>query len=175
MARRRLETRAQVWAVLFAAVLGSIVVGPAAAQDAKGWVVSAGGFDFVGNDKAVEAGVGFRFRPLFLNREKSVALVPAVGVSAQHEGSAWVYGAVRLDWEVSDGWYFTPTFGVSIYEEGDGKDLGGPIEFRSGIELSRRLRGGSRVGILFYHLSNSRIYELNPGEESLVLTWSRGR
>ena len=41
------------------------------------------------------------------------------------------------------GWRLTPGFAVSIYEEGsEGKDLGGPVEFRSSLELSRRLPGG---------------------------------
>jgi hypothetical protein len=46
------------------------------------------------------------------------------------------------------------------------------IEFRSGIELSRRLGERSRLGVSFFHLSNAALYNFNPGSESLVLTYT---
>jgi hypothetical protein len=66
-----------------------------------------------------------------------------------------------------------PFTGAGLYEEGDGKDLGGPVEFRSGLEVA--VRAGARwwVGLSYYHLSNAVLYDRNPGEESLVLVVSR--
>ena len=143
---------------------------PAVAGDApETWVLSLGIFDFIDSDKAVEVGVQRRFSPFRLWR---LDLVPMVGVSATDEESVWLYAGLRWDLSLGRWWVVTPNFAASLYEDGDGKDLGGVVEFRSGLEVARRLAGGGRIGLLFYHLSNSRIYEHNPGSESLVLTWS---
>jgi len=146
--------------------------GPAAALDREGWAFSAGGYDIIDEEGAFEAGVEYRF-PSF--RIKKIPFVPSLGVSGNSDGSAWAVAAIRYDWEIGGHWILTPHLGVSVYEEGDGKDLGGAVEFRSGLELAYRLRSGSRVGLCFYHLSNSRLYRLNPGSESVVVTWSLGR
>ena len=66
-----------------------------------------------------------------------------------------------------------PGFAVSLYEEGStGKDLGGPVEFRSSLEFARRFAGGSSLGLAVYHLSNAGIYDDNPGSNSVILSWA---
>jgi len=61
----------------------------------------------------------------------------------------------------------TPSFGVGAYDEGDGKDLGDTIEFRSQVELAYRFDNRSRVGVAFSHISNAGIGDRNPGTEIL--------
>ena len=55
--------------------------------------------------------------------------------------------------------------GGDIYGEGDGKDLGHAIEFRSGIEVAYRFDDYSRLGLSFTHISNAGLDERNPGVE----------
>jgi hypothetical protein len=61
------------------------------------------------------------------------------------------------------------SFAPGYYAQGQGKDLGYPLEFRSAIELGWRFHDW-RVGLELYHLSNASLSRHNPGEESLVLT-----
>ena len=163
----------RIGCVILAASAVFLVTDPASAQEsgdveAVRWSFYAGAFDIIDSDKAIEAGFELRFEPFTLWRQ---TFVPMAGIAATDEESVWAYGGLR--WELSFGrWVVAPNFAASLYEDGDGKDLGGVIEFRSGLEVTRSLRNDSRVGLLFYHLSNARIYELNPGSESLVLTWS---
>lgn len=145
----------------------------AQAQSTEGWAFSLGAFDIIDSDKATELGIEYRFDTFQLGR---LDLNPVLGASGTTEGNAWGYAGVRWDLPLNtERWITTIGFAVSIYEEGDGKDLGGPVEFRSSIDLAYRLSNGSRIGLSFYHLSNARIYDFNPGSESLVLTWSLGR
>jgi hypothetical protein len=44
-------------------------------------------------------------------------------------------------------------------------DLGGPIEFRSGIEVAYHMENGMRLGLGWDHRSNLEIYARNPGVE----------
>lgn len=149
-----------------------VVPSQALAQGSEGWAFNLGVFDVIDSDKATEGGLEYRFRPFEL---WTLELTPMVGFSATDEGNYWGYGGLRYDLELGSKWVMTPHFSISLYEQGDGKDLGGVVEFRSGLDIAYRFEGGSRLGLSFYHLSNARIYELNPGSESLVLVYSLGR
>lgn len=144
----------------------------ASAQGAEGWAFNLGAFDILDSDKAGEVGLEYRFRPFKL---WNLEFTPMVGVSATDSGSFWEYAGLRYDLEIASKWVLTPNFSVALYGHGDGKDLGGIVEFRSGLELAYQFDQGSRLGLSFYHLSNARIYRLNPGSESLVLVYSLGR
>ncbi|MCP3959524.1 MAG: acyloxyacyl hydrolase [bacterium] len=122
-------------------------------------------------DHTTELGVEYRFGPLEVSK---VRLIPAIGIAGTSDDNYWFYGGVRLDLELGR-WAVTPQFAVSLYQEGGGKDLGGPVEFRSGLEVTYGFAKGPRVGLLFYHLSNGILYNFNPGSNSLVLTVSLGR
>ena len=101
-------------------------------------------------------------------------LVPILGISANADDAFWGFAGFRWDFRLGEKWIVTPTFATSLYEEGDSKDLGHTIEFRSGLEIARRL-GKGRLGVCLYHLSNASLSDHNPGSESLILTWSSGR
>lgn len=139
-----------------------------------GWALSAGLFDIGQTEKATEVGVEYRF---VARRFWRFDLKPTLGVSGNEDGAFWAYGGFRVDFALGSGgnWLLTPNFAVSLYEQGDSKDLGHTLEFRSGLELARRLRNGHRLGLALYHLSNASISEDNPGEESLILSYSLGR
>ena len=158
------------WSILSTILTTLAVLVPcsAVAEESPNWSINLGVFDLVDSDKATEAGIEYRFSTFQLWRQD---LVPVAGLSATSEESLWAYGGLR--WELGLGrWLVIPNLAFTLYEQGDGKDLGGVVQFRSGLEVAYRLANGDRVGLLFYHLSNARIYELNPGSEALVITWS---
>ena len=64
-----------------------------------------------------------------------------------------------------------PEVGVGAYEQGEGRNLGGSLEFRSGLEATYRANDAVRIGVGFYHLSNAGLHAVNPGVNSLVLTF----
>lgn len=159
--------------VLFVLALTLSTAAPAArGGEAQGWAVSLGAFDLADN-ATPEAGVEYRLPPVAKIRQGD--FLPAVGVSGTSDGAVWVYGSLRFDWKLDERWTVTPQVGASLYADGDGKDLGGPLEFRSGVELSYRFAHGARLGFVFYHLSNARIYDNNPGSNTLALTYGLGR
>ncbi len=156
--------------------LVSLLTAPiAGAQGSEGWAFSIGQFDIARGEKPTEGGIEYRFRSVEL---WSVPIKPAVGVTLTEDDSYWVYATAGYDIELGKRWVLTPSLGVSIYDPSDeGKDLGGPVEFRSSLEIAYRLRKekGPRIGLIFYHLSNAVLYDINPGANSLALTLSLGR
>lgn len=94
---------------------------------------------------------------------------PLVGVMATAKGSFYGYLGINFDLLFCDHILFAPGFAAGYYYQGKGKNLGYPIEFRSGVELAWQFSDWHRLGFHFYHLSNASIGNRNPGEESLVL------
>lgn len=56
---------------------------------------------------------------------------------------------------------------TGIYERSGGPDLGGPIEFRSGVEVGYEWPSGWRAGVSYDHRSNAELYATNPGIETI--------
>lgn len=149
------------------AVAAVSVGAPASAQDRSDRLAfSLGSFDVLNATRSAELGFEVRFAP------RAFELRPVVGVAVNSDQGGYVLAGLRRDFDVSERWILTPHFGVTLFGEGDGKDLGHEIEFRSGIELAVRLNERSRLGFSFYHLSNAGLDETNPGSESLVVVYS---
>ncbi|MDF1589002.1 MAG: acyloxyacyl hydrolase [Gammaproteobacteria bacterium] len=83
-----------------------------------------------------------------------------------------VHSGIRYDIALGDNWVLTPNFAASLYEQGGGKDLGHTIEFRSGLEFAYKLNEDSHLGLAIYHMSNASIGNKNPGQESVILSYS---
>ncbi len=143
------------------------------------WAVLAGVFDVGTGDETGEVGAEARFRKLRLPLGSlELPLEPAAGAMVTGDGAAYAHLSLRLAlkdlWRAPwpERWRVVPFLGVGVYEEGDGKDLGGAVEFRSGVEVSYRAGRNWWLGATLYHLSNAVIYDSNPGQESLVFTVS---
>ena len=103
--------------------------------------------------------------------QRGVTLVPSFGglVTDENAYYAWFGGAFLIP--LGERWGLVPEFGAGVYEQGDGKDLGGTLEFRSGLEATYRANDSFRIGLGFYHLSNAGVHEVNPGVNSFLLTF----
>lgn len=140
-------------------------------------VASSGVFDpFVDGGISYEIGSELRFAPRrfpFLPRFIP-ELIPIAGLIAGAQGDLYAYAGVHADLAVGERWMLSPGWATGLYDRAPDFDLGGPLEFRTSLELSYRLANGSRVGLCLYHLSNGGLFERNPGSESLVVTYSTG-
>lgn len=147
---------------------------PAPAADlVDGFGLSAGVFNVLNSDSAAEAGFELRLRTLFEGTsERPWVLRPAVGAMATTDGTLYGYAGFRLEIPLGERWVLVPQTAAGVYDRGDGKELGGSIQFRSGLELDFRLTEAHSLGAVFYHLSNAGLEEPNPGSESLALVWS---
>lgn len=174
VSRPRRVTARRAVGILLLASLVAFLASPAAAGEVDrrpGWSFAAGLFNIDDSkSEAFEVGVEYRFRPpRFFGR---FGLKPVIGLTANEDEAFWAHGGVRLDYAFTEHWVVSPMVGAVLYEQGDSKDLGGSLQFRSGLELSYRFATGQRLGAAFYHLSNAGLESPNPGSNSLVLVWS---
>ncbi len=139
---------------------------PAAAEEPFSLAFSGGVSNFNKSEDKLE--IGFEARlPTGL-----WGMAVATGLYANDDRSVWVFGGLRRDFHLTRSWILTPAFAVSLYGQGDGKDLGGPVEFRSALEIGYEWPSHRRLAFAISHLSNAGIYDHNPGMNSLILTYS---
>jgi lipid A 3-O-deacylase len=128
--------------------------------DTAAWTQDKGDYD------ALEAGLVLRWPTRW-----TWGIGPMAGLSATDDGSAWVYLGARRPFRLGGCWQAGPTFAVSYYDQGDGKDLGHEIEFRSGLEVTCVRASGRSLGVEFYHQSNAGLADVNPGSNSLWVVY----
>lgn len=139
--------------------------------DSKLLNVGVGVFNIVRNTKSMNFQVEYR-SDLPLYRNEHIFIRPLVGVMANWEPSAYFYGGIAFDFFFRKHFVFTPSFAPGIYIKGGGMELGFPLEFRSSAEAAYRFSNHSRLGAMFYHISNASLGFRNPGTECLVFFYS---
>jgi len=137
-----------------------------AGEDPPFLALGAGFFDINDNEEAAE------FRIEYRGARRLWIFKPFGGLMATSDAAVYGYGGILLDVFFGRRWVLTPSFAAGLYENGSGKDLGHAVEFRSALELAYRFENRARVGLSFYHLSNSSLADNNPGTEVLTLVYS---
>tara|TARA_B100001996_G_scaffold148881_1_gene113305 strand:+ start:59 stop:562 length:504 start_codon:yes stop_codon:yes gene_type:complete len=105
------------------------------------------------------------YRESFLGR-----LQPVTGAFMTADNAAYIYTGFQIPYE-SGSLKITPSFTPGLYDDGDGKDLGHVIEFKSEIQISFNLTSDSEIGISYNHLSNASLGSKNPGANSYIINF----
>ncbi len=129
-----------------------------------------GNFDF-SDDKQSALLVGFQHQNENLNRDTFLGNVsPITGGFMTENSAAYIYTGV--EWNVDmGGLLFTPSFAPGLYHEGNGKDLGHVLEFKSEVQLSYPISDGSSLGVSYNHVSNASLGDKNPGANSYMFNF----
>lgn len=102
------------------------------------------------------------------------SLTPGVGLACADGGSNFVFLDLRKDFRIDPRWTLSINLGGGLFHEDGGLDLGSEVEFRSGIALGRRFGERVRIGVAFFHVSNGKLAEKNPGTEAVDLLFNVG-
>ena len=131
-----------------------------------------GNFDF-SDDKQKSILVGFQHQNENLYRDTFLGNVsPITGGFLTENSAAYVY--TGIEWNIDmGGLQLTPSFAPGLYHEGDGKDLGHALEFKSEVQLSYAPSDKTSVGISYNHVSNASLGDKNPGANSYMFNLLR--
>ena len=117
--------------------------------------VYTGMFDFSDNGKRSTL-IGFQHQNVDLNRDTFLGnLSPITGLMFTADNAAYIYTGVQTHYSLG-ALNIIPSFTPGLYEQGDGKDLGHILEFKSEVQLSLDLPKDSQFGFSYNHLSNAR-------------------
>jgi lipid A 3-O-deacylase len=96
---------------------------------------------------------------------------PFLGLEATTSGATYAYFGFGFDINVTPNWVITPNGAAGVFQGGDGTRLGSWWEFRTGLEVDYKFADQTRLGVAVHHMSNAGLTKLNPGEQSIVLTY----
>ena len=92
----------------------------------------------------------------------------AAGLSVTEHGEMWIGVGQTLTYNFGNSPLFVELHAMpGLYLPNGGFDLGGPLEFRSGVEIGFENRKGWRFGLSYDHRSNAGIFKNNPGIETV--------
>ena len=132
--------------------------------------VYTGMFDFSDDGKKSTL-VGFQHQNENLNRDTFLGnLSPITGALITADNATYFYTGIQAQYKIGS-LNFTPSFTPGLYHEGDGKDLGHVIEFKSELQFSLDLKNNSLIGFSYNHISNASLGDKNPGANSYMFNF----
>ena len=132
--------------------------------------VYTGMFDF--SDKGKKAQIlGIQHLNDNLSRESFLGtLKPITGFMLTADSASYLYTGVQAEYNIGK-LNLTPSFTPGLYHEGEGKDLGHLVEFKSELQLSLDLSPSTEFGFSYNHISNASLGEKNPGANSYMFNF----
>jgi lipid A 3-O-deacylase len=98
------------------------------------------------------------------------SISPITGFMITENNAAYGYTGIQAFYNLGQ-LNFTPSFTPGIYSQGDGKDLGHTIEFKSELQFSLDVFSNSELGFSYNHISNASLGEKNPGANSYTFNF----
>jgi len=134
----------------------------------------AGTFDTIdkeGDDKATL--YGFEHNNPVLFRDTFVGkFSPITGGFITNKSSVYLYTGMQAQYDLGP-LKIIPSFTPGFYDEGDGKDLGMALEFKSAIKLGFDIFKNSKIGYSYSHISNNDWGSINPGVDNQQISFSK--
>ena len=130
-----------------------------------------GNFDFSDHKQSALL-VGFQHQDENLNRDTFLGNVsPITGGFITENSAAYIYTGIEWNVDMGGGLMFTPSFAPGLYHEGNGKDLGHVLEFKTELQISLDMSENSQFGFSYNHLSNASLGSKNPGANSYMFNF----
>ena len=129
--------------------------------------IYTGMFDFSDHGKRSTL-IGIQHQDENLNRNTFLGnLSPITGAMITADNATYMYTGIQANYKLGS-LNFTPSFSPGYYNQGDGKDLGHALEFKSEVQLSLELPKDAQFGFSYNHLSNASLGDKNPGANSYM-------
>jgi len=132
--------------------------------------VYTGIFDFSDDGKSSSL-IGFQHQNENLNKDTFLGnLSPITGALITADNAGYIYTGVQAQYKIG-ALNITPSFTPGLYHEGNGKDLGHILEFKSEVQISIDLPKSIELGLSYNHLSNASLGDKNPGANSYMFNF----
>ncbi len=159
------------YVILFSLLMTSSLIAEENKQNKNNeFSVYTGMFDFSDDGKKSSL-IGFQHQNEDLNRDTFIGnLSPITGMMITMDNASYFYTGVQANYKIG-ALNITPSFAPGYYNEGDGKDLGHALEFKSEVQLSLNMPKDSQFGFSYNHLSNASLGDKNPGANSYMFNF----
>ena len=134
------------------------------------WNFYSGMFDFSDDGKRATL-FGLQHQNENLTRQSIFGTIsPVTGFMMTSDNATYAYTGVQAQYKIGI-LNIIPSFTPGLYGEGNGKDLGHIVEFKSEVQLSLDIFSNSELGFSYNHISNASLGEKNPGANSYMFNF----
>ena len=134
------------------------------------WNFYSGTFDFSDHGKRSSL-IGIQHQNENLTRDSFLGTIsPVTGFMMTAHSATYAYTGVQAQYKFGI-LNIIPSFTPGLYGEGNGKDLGHVLEFKSEVQLSLDLSPTSELGFSYNHISNASLGDKNPGANSYMFNF----
>ena len=135
---------------------------------ANSYSIFGGTYDYDDDNTTNLIGLNYHVSNSEIDLLNILKINPVVGGLVTAESATMFYVGFETNLG-SDLIYLNLSSSTGIYNNGDGKDLGSAIQFKSEVNLFYSLSEETRIGIGSHHISNAGLNSVNPGTNNYYL------
>jgi len=139
---------------------------------ANSYSIFGGTYDYDDDNTTNLIGLNYHLSNSEIDLLNILTINPVVGGLVTAKSATMFYGGFETNLG-SDLIYLNLSSSAGIYSNGDGKDLGNAIQFKSEVNLLYSLSNKTRIGIGSHHISNAGLNDVNPGTNNYYLIFNR--
>ena len=130
-----------------------------------------GMFDFSDHKQASPVfGIEHQNDELFIRSTGGAIYSPITGAFITGNNAFYLYTGVQAEYKIGS-FIINPSFAPGYYGEGNGKDLGYPLEFKTEVQMAFDLSENTHLGMSYNHISNASLGDKNPGANSYMFNF----
>ena len=124
--------------------------------------IFGGSYDYDDDNTSNLIGLNYHITQNDFNILNIMDINPVVGLFVTAESASMLYSGFETNLG-GDTIFLNLSSSAGLYNNGDGKDLGNTLQFKSEINLFYSLSKTTRIGLGSHHISNAGISSVNPG------------
>ena len=139
---------------------------------ANSFSIFGGSYDYDDDNTSTLYGLNYHLSNNAFSVFNLIDLNPVIGGFITADSASMFYSGFETNIG-ADSIYLNLSSSAGIYNNGDGKDLGNDLQFKSEVNIFFRISKESRFGIGSHHISNAGLATVNPGTNNYYLIYNR--
>ena len=139
---------------------------------ANSFSIFGGSYDYDDDNTSTLYGLNYHLSDNAFSVFNLIELNPVIGGFVTAKSATMFYSGFETNIG-QDSIYLNLSSSAGIYSNGDGKDLGNALQFKSEVNLFYRLGKSSSIGLGSHHISNAGLSSVNPGTNNFYLIFNR--
>ena len=139
---------------------------------ANSFSIFGGSYDYDDDNTSTLYGLNYHLSDNVFSFFNLIDLNPVIGGFVTAKSASMFYSGFETNIG-QDSIYLNLSSSAGIYSNGDGKDLGNDLQFKSEVNLFYRLGKSSSIGLGSHHISNAGLSSVNPGTNNFYLIFNR--
>ena len=139
---------------------------------ANSFSIFGGSYDYDDDNTSNLMGLNLHLTQNEFNILNIIDINPVVGLFVTAKSASMFYSGFETKLG-GDNIFLNLSSSAGLYSNGDGKDLGNTLQFKSEVNLFYSLSNTTRIGLGSHHISNAGLSSVNPGTNNFYLILNR--